>query len=46
MNYNDAIKAGFMAPFTLNAPIGMAVLVGSFAGELINQWNNKLEKEG
>ena len=21
MNYNDAIKAGFMAPYTLNAPI-------------------------
>lgn len=29
MNYNDAIKAGFMAPYTLNAPIGMAVLIGS-----------------
>lgn len=83
-----------MAPCTLNAPIGMAVLIGSidttlsamadgksqlneqikygestlssygaeklipviaklfspiigsFAGELINQWNKKLEKEG
>ena len=94
MNYNDAIKAGFMAPYTLNAPIGMAVLIGSidttlsamadgksqlneqikygestlssygaekltpviakpfspiigsFVGELINQWNKKLEKEG
>ena len=94
MNYNDAIKAGFMVPYTLNAPIGMAVLIGSidttlsamadgksqlneqikygestlssygaekltpviakpfspiigsFAGELINQWNKKLEKEG
>lgn len=83
-----------MAPYTLNAPIGMAVLIGSidttlsamadgksqlneqikygestlssygaekltpviakpfspiigsFTGELINQWNKKLEKEG
>ena len=34
MNYNDAIKAGFMAPYTLNALIGMAVLIGSFAGEM------------
>lgn len=37
MNYNDAIKAGFMAPYTLNTPIGMTVLISSFAGQLINQ---------
>ena len=35
-----------MAPYTLNSPISMTVLIGSFAGELINQWNKKLEKEG
>ncbi|STO94099.1 filamentous hemagglutinin outer membrane protein [Haemophilus pittmaniae] len=29
INYNDAIKTGFMTPYTLNAPIGMAVLIGS-----------------
>ncbi len=46
INYNDAIKSGFMAPYTLNAPIGIAVLISSFAGELINQWNKELEKEG
>ena len=46
MNYNDAIKTGFMAPYTLNAPIGMVVLISSFARQLINQWNKKLEKEG
>lgn len=37
MNYNDAIKAGFMVSYTLNAPISMAVLISSFPGELINQ---------
>ena len=26
---NGEMKAGFMAPYTLNAPIGMAVLIGS-----------------
>lgn len=35
-----------MAPYTLNAPISMAVLISSFPGELINQWNKELEKEG
>lgn len=37
INYNDAIKSGFMAPYTLNTPIGMTVLISSFAGQLINQ---------
>ena len=35
-----------MAPYTLNAPIGMTVLISSFAGQLINQCNKELEKEG
>lgn len=46
INYNDAIKAGFMAPYKLNAPIGMTVLISSFVGKLINQCNKELEKEG
>lgn len=35
-----------MAPYMLNTPIGMTVLISSFARQLINQWNKELEKEG
>jgi len=35
-----------MAPYKLNAPIGMTVLISSFVGKLINQCNKELEKEG
>ena len=34
-----------MAPYKLNAPIGMTVLISSFVGKLINQCNKELEKE-
>lgn len=35
-----------MASYTLNASIGMTVLISSFARQLINQCNKELEKEG